>query len=277
MCRCRRLVVTLVWLLMRAADLAYRRATLEVVVSQAQEDLGGLWRSLLSDPVERAAAGMREAVPAVAEVYGAAAAENAAIWYEDVRPAGAPRFEARVYRPVSLAEAEGLATWAVSPAFAGDTAGAWTRLAGTVQRLVADHDRVTVEENVTKDPAAWGWRRRASTDACAYCAYMAVVLDQPDYETAARKYHDDCRCVPVMAFHGQQVPEQPNEREWLDVFDKARDVIDAERKKLPGWNTLKRHERSKKYPEYQLTTKNILARARRLEPDLFRDGVHAVT
>src|SRR5690606_3540073 len=100
MCRCRRLVVTLVWLLMDAADLAFRRATLEVVVSQAQEDLGGLWRSLLSDPLERAAAGMREAVPAVAEVYWAAAAENAAIWYEDVWPAVAPRFEARVFRPV---------------------------------------------------------------------------------------------------------------------------------------------------------------------------------
>src|SRR5690606_40161282 len=120
--------------------------------------LGGLWRSLLSDPVERAAAGMREAVPAVAEVYGAAAAENAAIWYEDVRPAGAPRFEARVFRPVSLAEAEGLATWAVSPAFAGDTAGAWTRLAGTGQRPVADHDRGAVEADVASEPAAWAWR-----------------------------------------------------------------------------------------------------------------------
>ena len=170
---------------MRAADLEYRRATLDLVVNAAQEDLGGLWRSLLNDPVERAAMGLREAVPAVAEAYGQAAAGNAVVWYEDVRPAGAGAFRPEVYEPESLSEAAGRTTWAVTPLFSGDVAGAWTRLAGTVQKLVMDHDRVTVEENVTRDPAAFGWRRRASADACAYCAYMAVVLDQPDYETAA--------------------------------------------------------------------------------------------
>ncbi len=260
---------------MRAADLEYRRATLDMVVVAAQEDLGGLWRSLLTDDVERAAMGLREAVPAVVEVYGQTAAGNAAVWYEDVRPAGAGTFRPEPYVPASLSEAVGRTTWAVTPLFSGDAEGAWTRLAGTVQKIVMDHDRVTVEENVTKDPAAFGWRRRASADACAYCAYMAVVLDQPDYETAAKKYHDDCNCEPVMAFHGDTIPAQPNEGPWLATFEKAREAIAEERVRLPGWNTMRRGARIKNYPEYQLNTKNILARARRLEPDLFRDGVRA--
>src|SRR5690625_4316079 len=95
-----------------AVDVGVRSARLDVIVLQAQEDLNGAWRSLLSDPVERAAAGMREALPAVAEQYGALAGESAAIWYEDVRPVGAARYTPRAFVPASLAEATGLTTWA---------------------------------------------------------------------------------------------------------------------------------------------------------------------
>lgn len=260
---------------MLAADLEYRRASLDMVVGAAQEDLGGLWRSLLNDPVERAAMGLREAVPAVAEAYGQAAAGNAAVWYQDVRPAGARAFRPEVFVPASLAEVEGLTTWAATPLFSNDPVSAWERMSGLLQKTITDHDRVTVEENATRDPAAFGWRRRASADACAYCAYMAVVLDQPDYETAAKNYHDDCNCVPVQAFQGDTIPEQPNEGPWLATFDKAREVITSERARLPGWRTMRRGDRIKNYSEYQLNTRNILARARRLEPDLFRDGVRA--
>lgn len=261
---------------MEAADLAYRSARLDVVVRQAQEDLGGAWKSLLSDPVERAAAGMREALPAVVEEYGALAADNAAIWYEDMRPASAAKYTPKAFAPKSLTDATGLTTWGVTPLFQDDPATAWERLAGTVQRLVADHDRTTVEENITRDPAGFGWRRRASADACAYCAYMAVVLDQPNYETASKKYHDNCRCVPVMAFQGETIPEQPNGAEWEAVFNDAYAAVSrdqwAARRRSPG---MRERDFFKKHPNLSLTTKNILHRARRIEPGLFRDGVHA--
>ncbi|HLR97049.1 MAG TPA: hypothetical protein VK053_21185 [Jiangellaceae bacterium] len=256
-----------------AADLQRRSATLEIIVGAAQEDVGGLWRSLLTDDAERAAAGLRRALPEVVEQYGSMAADNAVIWYEDVRPAGARSYRARKFTPSSLATAEGLATWAATPLFSGDVGGAVSRVLGTTQKLVTDHDRETIEQNATRDPIGQGWRRRASADACAYCAYMAVVLDQPNYETAARKYHDNCRCVPVPDLRGDSLPEQPNGDEWRGVFDQARADILRERRELPGWSSLRRSGRSRRYPEYQLTTKNILARARRIEPGLFRDGV----
>src|SRR5699024_3380708 len=133
-----------------------RSAVLDVIVVQAQEDLGGAWRSLISDPAERAAAGMREVLPAVAEEYGALAADQALFWYEDMRPAGAVKYTPRPFTPSSLAEAAGLTTWAVTPLFTGDEAAAALRLAGTLQKLVVDHDRATVEGNITRDPAVWG-------------------------------------------------------------------------------------------------------------------------
>lgn len=260
---------------MDAADLAYRTAMLDVVVGAAAEDLGGVYRSLLSDPVERAAMGLREVVPQVAEAYGSVAGENAAIWYEDVRPAGARTFRPQPVTPASLADVKGLTTWAATPLFSGDVAGAWERVSGLLQKSVTDFDRATIDGNIERDPLGPTWRRHANADACAYCAYMAVVLDQPNYETAAKKYHDTCRCVPVMQFPGDALPDQPNGQAWSQTFASARDAIIDESDQLPGWRTLRRSDRIKRYPEYQLNTKNILARARRLQPDLFRDGVRS--
>lgn len=262
---------------MRVADLERRTATLEVVVSAAQEDMGGLWTSLLNDPVERAAMGLREAVPAVAEQYGRMAADQAVVWYEDVRPSRARRFQPKVYVPASLADAEGLATWAATPLFTGDTGTAITRTLGTLQKIIADHDRVTVEKNVGRDPIGRGWRRQASADACAFCAYMAVAvgnLKGPlDEAEASQAWHDHCNCVPVPVLDGDTLPEQPNGDAWLDVFQKAYDVVDQEQRAAYRQWTGRRYDFLRAHQDLTLTTKNILARARRLEPDLFRDGV----
>ncbi|HLR93008.1 MAG TPA: hypothetical protein VK053_00650 [Jiangellaceae bacterium] len=262
---------------MRAADLDYRSATLEAVVVSAQEDLGGLWRSLLNDPVERAAMGLREVVPAVAEAYGQAAAGNAVVWYEDVRPAGARVYRARPFVPASLAEVEGLTTWAATPLFSNDQAAAWERVTGLLQKAIADHDRATVEGNVDRDPIGRGWRRRASADACAFCAYMAVAVGNLrgplDEAEASEAYHDHCNCVPVPVLDGDTLPEQPNGDAWLDTFQAAYDAVDREQRAAYRRWTGRRHDFLRAHQDLTLTTKNILARARRLEPDLFRDGV----
>lgn len=262
---------------MRAADLEYRRASLDMVVGAAQEDLGGLWRSLLNDPVERAAMGLREAVPAVVEAYGQTAGQNAAVWYDDVRPAGLSTFRPQVFVPASLAEVQGLTTWAATPLFSNDPLTAWSRVAGLLQKSITDFDRTTVQENVTRDPAGKGWRRQASADACAFCAYMAVAVGNlkggVDEHDASVAYHDDCNCVPVQILEGDTLPEQPNEAEWLGTFQAARDAIEQEQRALYRSWTGKRRHFFREHPDLTLTTKNILARARRLEPDLFRDGV----
>lgn len=256
---------------MDAADLRHRSAIVEVIVGQAQEDLNGAWRSLLSDPVERAAAGMREVLPAVAEQYGTMAGDRAMFWYEDMRPASAPKYQPRLFAAPKIRDAAGLATWSVTPLFSGLAETAWERLAGTLQQLVAGYDRATIMGNADRDSAAFGWVRRASPDACAFCAYMSVMVTKHTGDMG--KFHDNCRCVPVMAFEGQTIPEQVNESDWVRIFDEAADAIEVERRQLPDWDSLRRGERSRKYPEYQITTKNILARARRMAPDMFRDGV----
>lgn len=310
MCRSvRPVLVTRVRLPMQAADLAYRRATLDVTVRAAREDLGGLWRSLLSDPVERAAAGLREAVPAVASAYGRAAGENAAIWYEDVRPASAPTFRPTPVVPASMADVAGLTTWAVTPLFSGDAAGAWSRLAGLVQKAVTDHDRETVVANAERDPATSKragrfWVRAASADACAFCAYMAVMTEGAvGWVESRKKFHPNCRCIPVPSFtswhaevpldeKGRRVVRdegtwwnrvmgyQPNAEAWTDVFKQAREeLVRDQGLAYDRWYRATkgraRHSHFEKHHRHlMVNTENILARARRLSPDLFRDGVH---
>lgn len=252
-------------------DLQYREATLDVIVGQARDDLNGAWQSLLSDPVERAAEGMREILPEVAETYGDLAADNALIWYEDMRPASAARFTPRGFASPKLKDATGLATWSATPLFHGLEDEAWERFDGTIQQLVTGFDRETIQKNAERDTATQGWKRVASAEACAFCAYMAVVVvdDAPD------KYHDHCRCVAIPVFSGVEIPEQPNEEEWRQTFGYAYGQIDREREQIPDYWRLRSGERARKYPEYSLTTDNILARARRISPDLFTDGVRS--
>lgn len=247
---------------------------------QAQEDLGGAWRSLLSDPVERAAAGMREALPAVAEEYGALAGDAAAIWYEDVRPSKLPRYQPRTFVPQVLQDAEGLATWGVTPLFEGDIDAAWERLSGTLQQIVAGHDRETVQGNAGRDPGVVRWRREAKAGACAYCAYMSVLSEiYVSAEEWAKwddpaKYHDDCGCEPVVEFVGEPLGPLPNGDVWGDVFEKAHEAVseDYARKRKLAPN-LRRTTFYRRFPETTLTTKNILREARRIGgPGMFGDG-----
>jgi hypothetical protein len=252
-----------------------RTATIDVLVAQAQADLRSGWVSLLSDPVERAAEGMRVALPAVARAYGRVAAEEAADWYVDARPSGLDPFAVQPVAPKSLAEAAGRTTWAVTPLFSGDATAAWGRLAPMVDGLVRGHVRETVIENAARDPERPRWMRRANIIACAFCAYMCTMVEASSDE--ARGFHDGCRCELVCVWDGEDAPDQPRGEEWWNAFRAAREQIMDERNAIPGYHRLRRLARSKRYPEYQLTTKNILARARRIAPDLFTDGVPVIT
>lgn len=260
---------------MLRSDMERRTATLNLIVDASLDDLGGLYRPLLAAPAERAAAGLREAVPAVAGTYGEAAGQQAVSWFEEVRST-ASTYRPRVFVPPTLTEVAGLTTWAVTPLFTGDTAATWERLAGLLQKAVTDFDRVTIQENAQRDPTAGRWRRQAQADACAFCAYMAVVLDQPGYQAAAQKYHDHCHCVPVPAFAGDTALDQPNGEEWAQTFESARQSIIDERNAHPIFWSLRRGARIRTFPHLQVNTENILARARRIAPNQFRDGVRAV-
>lgn len=256
-------------------DLQELRLAQSELSDRAVRDVQRYWGTLDLDRPERARNGLLEFVPAVTAAYGEGSATVAADWYDDMRVGvGArQRFAAAPASAVAVNRVQDSVRYGARHLFTENPGQMLLFLGGAVQGFVQQPGRETIQQNATRDPASHGWRRRASADACAYCAYMAVVLDQPNYERAASKYHDGCRCVPVMVFAGSELPEQPNGDEWRGVFDQARADILREREQLPGWRTMRRGDRSRRYPEYQVTTKNILARARRMQPSLFRDGV----
>lgn len=256
-------------------DVDLRLAMLDSTVTTALADLSGYFETVAGGDPVRAAAGLRAAVPEVVTVYGGMVGQSAADWYSTVQPAGS------TYTPTAATPAiartatvTNNTAWAVAPLFSADIAAAWSMLSGAVQKAVSGFDRETIEVNATRDPKAGLWRRYARGDACAFCAYMATVLDAVDYETNARKFHDHCRCYPLPLFAEEMPLEQVNAERWGRVFEEARQSIIDERNATPGFRTARRGDRIRRYPHLQINQKNVLARARRIDPSAFKDGVH---
>ena len=246
---------------MEQAQLDERARNLDAVVATALGDLRGWYETILEDSPERVAAGFRDALPATVVAYGDVAATLAADWYATARPT------ARGWEPVPQ-EPEGLADeiqrslgFAIAHLFAENAnpaERAWDIAAGKVQLLVAGHDRATVEWNAERDPLAGAWRRVARADACAFCSYLATVVDSGKEDAASKKYHDHCHCQPVPMWKDESLPEgEDRERRQRDI-DAARQALLAERQRV-GYDRMPRSRRPR---ELALTTKNILARMR---------------
>lgn len=261
----------------QATDIAEFRAAQAAIGGLAVADLRDVWAPLnLSNP-ERVRDALLQTVPAITTQWGETSAVIAAEWYGDMRAdAGVvERYSPRMAEVVAAVAAEQSVRFSAAHLWTANPGQMLLYLEGAVTKFAMQPGRDTITENVEQDPDAVSWRRMASPDACAYCAYMVTIVREGNPMEQHEKYHPGCRCTPVPVFEGQIAPWQVNAIEWADIFDRAADDINVERQKLPGWHTMRRPDRSKHYPEYQITTKNILARARRIAPHMFRDGVRA--
>lgn len=242
---------------MEAALLDARVGTLDAIVATALADLAG-WLDTVGDvrDPEAVTTDLRGVAPAVVLGYGEMAGVAAADWYAEVRPTGARPFTPAPVVPDGLTEhVDRLVSWAAGPLFtAGDTGAMFERLAGGVQRFVAEHDRETVMVAAQRDPVAIGWQRRASASACAFCAYMAVVSPDEAGEDA-RHFHAHCHCQSVPLFSREDDLAQPERDRYEADAERAREVLMRRRREV-GYDRLPRSRRPK---ELALTTRNILA------------------
>jgi len=152
-------------------------------------------------------------------------------------------------------------------------------LAGSVQRLVLQGDRDTVEFNIVTDPDGSSYERVPSPGACAFCMTMAAVAtDETNIRTEYfDAYHNFCRCSIRPIFTGGSLTQLPEYKQARDAYklandqllkekNEARRLFDIDRKAqgLPIGGSRANTAFEKANPELSLTTENILRNVRKI-------------
>ena len=197
----------------------------------AEADLRRLWVRIANQPAEAVRDALMDVLPLLADEYGTAAAVMAADEYNDLRLAAeaAGLFQAEPVALPASARFEALARWGVDPLFGAepDAAAALTRIAGGMQRSVADMHRETVVQSSQLDPAALGWRRIGHGGNCGFCNMLIGRGDVYSQKGVAFKSHDHCNCSAAAVFRGEDVAYASD----LQRRVSQRKVSDATRKK----------------------------------------------
>lgn len=177
------------------------RADLVQLVALAKTDLEELFRTLRTGDQARAA--LLDVLPELVLLYGEAAVALAADWYDDLREVEEVpgRFLAVPADLPGRDRTDALARWGISPLFQAvpDYDTARSKVAGGLQRIVADAARHTVILSTGADPRGKGWARRTA-GGCDFCQMLAGRGAVYSADTADFKSHDDCNCVAVPVF-----------------------------------------------------------------------------
>ena len=180
------------------------RQDLVDLTALARRDLATFWTLVQDWPAEQVRDALMDVLPELGGAYGDAAAALAADWYEDVREASQARgsFPPVLASPPEPARWEALARWGVDPLFAEqpDPATALAKVAGGLQRSIADQHRLTVVESSIADPAASGWRRVGVGDSCGFCRMLIDKGHVFTEATSTFRSHDNCNCAASPSF-----------------------------------------------------------------------------
>lgn len=179
---------------------AHRRDLLELA-NLAERDLSILFRQF--DTADAARQGLMDVLPTLTSVYGEAAVALGADWYEEMRD----RAEVRGRFTPVLADlpdqgrTDSLARWGITPLFGPepDFATALVKVAGGLQRIIANADRQTIQASSVSDRAARGWAR-AGVGECEFC--QMLIGRGAVYTEASADFdaHDRCGCIAVPEF-----------------------------------------------------------------------------
>ena len=184
----------------------------------AARDIDTLLRRM-NDP-QRAEEPLRDVLPALVDVYGAAAGTLAADWYDDTRDEKSVRRRFRAM-PARIDDTgtQALVGWALSTAT--DMPAFESLILGGTERRILDHSRLTIMESSLADPSARGWQRETA-GGCAFCELLASRGTVYSEESADFASHDNCRCTAIPSFEGEARPVQPYEPSLRDSTEADR-------------------------------------------------------
>lgn len=186
------------------------RESVQTLATIAASDVTDLLRSIGdADAARDALIGL---VDDLAVTYGTAAGTVAADWYDETRDTMPTRARFRAFVPEigDLGTAE-LVRWGIEPLYQAepDRLTAAEKLAGGLQRRIANVARDTVRSSSLADPDADGWQRQTTGQSCGFCQLLAsrgAVYTERSVDFAS---HDHCDCYAVPAFKGTPRPVQP--------------------------------------------------------------------
>ena len=216
--------------------------------------LDAAWGLLDLDRLDETLPRFRDAVRAVIDHYGRAAAAIATQHFKAVRlSAGIP---GRVSVPAVADSLEGFVDQLVVESVAvalEDAQGGVTALDAGAEQLVLDQGRRQMMSAAALDSAARGWARVPNADACSFCLMLALRAnngllytakaaagsnrrsrrhatkpDVPFSGPGAFKVHDNCRCTVEPVFGRYEATAQVREAQktW-DEATKGRTGKDA--------------------------------------------------
>lgn len=176
------------------------RSDLADLTGLALADLGVVWRDLRTPDDAKVA--LRDVVPRLVAVYGAAAGSLAADWYDDLRDSrGVGRRFRAVVPEVPDAGADELAGFAVGPLYQAESD--WDRAlvlaGGGVQLRIANVSRATVLGSVREDPRGSGWQRvGGGSETCDWCAErIGAVYPASSAGHFGAHDNDQCAALPL--------------------------------------------------------------------------------
>ena len=220
-----------------------------------------------------AAQQLRELVFSIMDAFGPAADELGAQWYEFCRTGNYDRGYTAIVGEGSRYSVKSDIDAAIDKLFNGETTEneLIDSLAGVVVNQTQEHARNTILENLDEDLRqakaandsdfidSCGYARVTTAGACAFCILLASRgFVYTSEKTASRnkfgrKYHDDCRCVPVpftdahqikgygsvLEGHEQKYRDADNLRRSGDYPDELKERIKAAKDNHDGrWSSL---------------------------------------
>lgn len=198
-----------------AGEIAEYQAVLNEVNRLAQGDLVAIWRATQGMTRREAIEFILDALPEVAELYRGMSVEAAAAFYATTQELSFS--DADIVRASSLNREAFQASVGSQLRGAGNAAHL-ALVGGVLQRYVFNSARTFAMDGF--DRGGQGWYRAASAGACQFCRMLATraVREWGPYGSAASasvvgvgkhsdpvarekgdSYHDNCRCVPVLA------------------------------------------------------------------------------
>jgi len=258
---------------------ANKRRLLDQVTTLAIAQTVQITNLLRDRPIPELAYQLRRTMPAISDTYATASAVIGAKAYNESRQAARPPSEF-VAEPKKADTSQAMQA-AIGFGIAQLTRGKpyetfQSSLAGSVQRLVLEGDRETVELNIVLDPDGTRYERVPSPGACAFCMTMAAVaaVQRDDYFEG---YHNFCRCTVNPIFTGQQPTELPEYKQAREAYSLANeellkqqrearklfdDELRAEGKPTGGSRATTAFQKAN--PELSITTPNVLRLVRQI-------------
>lgn len=204
-----------------------KRILLDQVTTLAIAQTVQITNLLRDRPIPELAYQLRRTMPTVSDTYATASSVIGAKAYNESRAVARPpsEFEAKPKKAATTTAMQAAIGFGIAQLTKGRPYETFqSTLAGSVQRLVLEGDRETVEFNIVLDPDGTRYERVPSPGACAFCVTMAAVASV-QRDDAFDGYHNFCRCTLNPVFTGQSGTELPEYENARDAYTLASDKL----------------------------------------------------